>query len=84
MFEPIGGSAPKYTGMNVINPIAAIGALAMLLRVVGAQKGDAAVERAGNRVEKAIAATCPKMKSQSAGKMGYGTAQVGDLVCQAL
>jgi 3-isopropylmalate dehydrogenase len=84
MFEPIGGSAPKYTGMNVINPIAAIAALAMLLRVVGAQKGDAAVERAGNRVEKAIMATCPKMKSQSAGKMGYSTTQVGDLVCQAL
>jgi len=84
MFEPIGGSAPKYTGMNVINPIAAIASLAMLLRVVGAQKGDAAVERAGNRVEKAITDTCPKMKSQSAGKMGYSTTQVGDLVCQAL
>ncbi len=84
MFEPIGGSAPKYTGKNVINPIAAIGAMAMLLRVVGAQKGDAAVERAGNRVEKAIMATCPKMKSQSAGKMGYSTTQVGDLVCEAL
>ena len=24
MFEPIGGSAPKYTGKNVINPLAAI------------------------------------------------------------
>ncbi|NLE59823.1 MAG: 3-isopropylmalate dehydrogenase, partial [Planctomycetes bacterium] len=84
MFEPIGGSAPKYTGMNVINPIAAIASMAMLLRVVGAQKGDAAVERAGNRVEKAITDTCPKMKSQSAGKMGYSTTQVGDLVCQAL
>jgi 3-isopropylmalate dehydrogenase len=24
MFEPIGGSAPKYTGMNVINPLACI------------------------------------------------------------
>ena len=26
MFEPMGGSAPKYTGKNVINPIAAINA----------------------------------------------------------
>jgi 3-isopropylmalate dehydrogenase len=84
MFEPIGGSAPKYTGMDVINPMAAIGAMAMLLQVVGGQQGDAAVERAGNRIEKAIRATCPKMKSQSAGKMGYSTTQVGDLVCQAL
>jgi 3-isopropylmalate dehydrogenase len=84
MFEPIGGSAPKYTGQNVINPIAAIASLAMLLRVVGAQKADAAIERAGERVEQAIIATCPKMKSQSAGRMGYGTREVGDLVCEAL
>ncbi len=84
MFEPIGGSAPKYTGQNVINPIAAIASLAMLLRVVGAQKGDKAVEQAGHRVEKAITDTCPKMKSQSAGRMGYSTTQVGDLVCAAL
>lgn len=84
MFEPMGGSAPKYTGQNVINPIAAIAAVGMLLRVVGGQKGDAAAERAGNRVEEAIKKTCPKMKSQSAGKMGYGTKEVGDLVCEAL
>lgn len=84
MFEPIGGSAPKYTGQNVINPIAAIASLAMLLRVVGSQKGDAAAERAGERVENAITATCPKMKTQSAGRMGYSTTEVGDLVCEAL
>ena len=84
MFEPIGGSAPKYTGQNVINPIAAIAALAMLLRVVGEQKGDTVAAKGGERVEAAIVATCPKMKSQSAGKMGYTTTQVGDLVCAAL
>ncbi len=84
MFEPIGGSAPKYTGKNVINPIAAIASLAMLLSVVGSQKGDAAIERAGEKVEKAIIATCPKMKSQSAGNMGFSTTGVGDLICEAL
>jgi len=84
MFEPIGGSAPKYTGQNVINPIAAIAAMAMLLRVVGDLKGDAVVEKAGNRTEEAIKTTCPKMKSQSAGRMGYSTTEVGDLVCEAL
>ena len=31
MFEPIGGSAPKYTGMNVINPLAAIACGGMML-----------------------------------------------------
>jgi 3-isopropylmalate dehydrogenase len=78
MFEPIGGSAPKYTGKNVINPIAAIGALAMLLNEIGE-------ERASTRVEEAMKiVTGTKLESMSAGKMGYGTTEVGDLVCEAL
>ena len=84
MFEPMGGSAPRYTGQNVINPIAAIGALGMLLTVTGEQLDRAEVAAAGARVERAITATCPKMDSQSAGRMGYGTDAVGDLVCEAL
>ncbi len=78
MFEPMGGSAPKYTGQGVINPIAAINAMSMLLD----QTGHTA---AAERVQKAIQiATGTKMKSQAAGKMGYSTSQVGDLVCEAL
>ncbi|UBM38455.1 3-isopropylmalate dehydrogenase [Bremerella sp. TYQ1] len=78
MYEPMGGSAPKYTGQNVINPIAAISAAAMLLE----HSGQPA---AGARVLKAIqTVTGTKMKSQSAGKMGYGTSEVGDLVVDAL
>lgn len=84
MFEPMGGSAPRYTGQNVINPIAAIGALGMLLTVTGEQLGQAEVAAAGARIERAITATCPKMDSQSAGRMGYGTDAIGDLVCEAL
>lgn len=76
MFEPIGGSAPKYTGMNVINPLAAIGALQMLLDTLGETK-------AAELVDKAIAyVTGSKLKSMSAGKMGYSTTEVGDLVAQ--
>ena len=78
MFEPMGGSAPKYTGQNVINPIAAISAAAMLLEHSG-------YPQAGQRVMKAIQiVTGTKMKSQAAGKMGYSTTAVGDLVCEAL
>ena len=78
MFEPMGGSAPKYTGKNVINPIATISAVAMLLEQAGHEK-------AAGRVMKAIqVVTGTKMKSQSAGKMGYGTREVGDLVVDAL
>ncbi len=78
MFEPMGGSAPKYTGKNVINPIAAISAMAMLLEQTGQEK-------AGQRVLTAIqSVTGTKMKSQAAGKMGYTTTEIGDLVIQAL
>ncbi len=78
MFEPMGGSAPKYTGKHVINPIATIAAVAMLLEHTGHEKAAA-------RVMKAIQiVTGTKMKSQAAGKMGYSTQEVGDLVCQAL
>jgi len=77
MFEPIGGSAPKYTGKNVINPIAAIAAVAMMLDELGEHQAAAAVEAA-------IAATTPKMKSMAAGRMGYSTSEVGDLVASAI
>jgi 3-isopropylmalate dehydrogenase len=78
MFEPMGGSAPKYTGQHVINPIAAINAMAMLLEHTGQPQ-------AGRRVVEAIKkVTGTKMKSQAAGKMGYSTQQVGDLVVEAL
>lgn len=78
MFEPMGGSAPKYTGQGVINPIAAINAMSMLLDQIGQSKAAA-------RVQKAIqVVTGSKMKSQAAGKMGYSTSQVGDLVVEAL
>ncbi len=78
MFEPMGGSAPKYTGQGVINPIAAIAAMAMLLEQCGA---DAAADRILTAVK---SVTGSKMQSQSAGKMGFSTSEVGDLVVAAL
>lgn len=74
MFEPIGGSAPKYTGMNVINPLAAIAAGQMLLAELGEAQAAAAIEKAIMRV------VAEKLKSLSAGRMGYSTSEVGDMV----
>lgn len=76
MFEPIGGSAPKYTGKNVINPLAAISALEMLLKHIGEEKAAEALEKSIMYV------TGNKLKSLSAGKMGYSTSEVGDLVAE--
>ncbi len=74
MFEPIGGSAPKYTGKNVINPLAAICAGLMMLRHLGE-------EAAANAIEEAVMfVTSRRLKSLAAGRMGYTTTEVGDMV----
>lgn len=75
MFEPIGGSAPKYTGMNVINPLAAICAAQMMAAELGETE---AAERMEQAVIKALSSG--KLKSMSAGRMGMTTSEVGDLV----
>ena len=77
MFEPIGGSAPKYTGKNVINPLAAICALSMLLDEIGEEK-------AAQMVENSVMKITTKLKSMAAGRMGYSTTEVGDLVVKHL
>ncbi len=74
MFEPIGGSAPKYTGMGIINPMAAICSGAMMLRELGETAAADAVEAA------VAVVTGTKMESMAAGRMGYSTSEVGDLV----
>ncbi len=78
MFEPIGGSAPKYTGQGVINPLAAICAGQMMLDFLGERQAAQAIEAA------VIKVTREKIKSLAAGKMGHSTSQVGDLVASSL
>lgn len=78
MFEPIGGSAPKYTGKNVINPLAAICAAAMMLEELGETEASAMVENAVIKVVR------EKLQSLAAGRMGYSTTEVGNLVVDNL
>ena len=78
MFEPIGGSAPKYTDKNVINPVAAILACTMLLEQLGEDEAAAAVERA------VIDVVGNKLKGVNAGQMGYSTSEVGDLIAEGI
>src|SRR5271170_1730988 len=85
MFEPIGGSAPKYTGKNVINPLAAICAGGLMLDFLGDRESVDALKKAAQAIETAVIKTVrEKLKSLAAGKMGYGTKEVGDLVAAAV
>jgi 3-isopropylmalate dehydrogenase len=76
MFEPIGGSAPKYTGQGVINPLAAVCAMGMMLDTLGEEAAARMIEDAVKTV------TGTKLKSLAAGRMGYTTSEVGDLVAE--
>ncbi len=78
MFEPIGGSAPKYTGKNVINPLAAIASGQMMLEQLGEEKAATDIE---NAIMKAVK---DDIKDLGAGRMGYGTREVGDLIVSYL
>ena len=76
MFEPIGGSAPKYTGKQVINPIAAILAAKLMLETLGEHKAASLIEEAVRKVLR------DDLKDVAAGKMGFATKEVGDLVSE--
>ena len=77
MFEPIGGSAPKYTGKGIINPVAAILAVHMMLQALGE-------DRAADAVERSVIAAISKMKSMNAGQTGFSTSEIGDMVAEGL
>ncbi|MBU0952544.1 MAG: 3-isopropylmalate dehydrogenase [Elusimicrobia bacterium] len=79
MFEPIHGSAPKYTGKNVINPIATIAAGAMMMETLGETKVADNIDRA---IRKVLASG--KVKSMDAGKMGFSTSEIGDLIAKEI
>ncbi len=74
MFEPIGGSAPKYTGKNVINPLAGILAGSLMLETLGQKSAAKSMENA------VIKALVNNVNSLEAGKMGYSTSEMGDLI----
>jgi 3-isopropylmalate dehydrogenase len=78
MFEPIGGSAPKYTGKGVINPLACILAGSLMLETLGESNAAKSVEKAVVKV------LSNDLSGLEAGKMGYSTQEVGDLVVKNL
>lgn len=78
MFEPIGGSAPKYAGQNKINPLAAISAAGLMLEYLGEEKTGRDIENSVMQV------TQKNIKSLAAGQMGLSTSEVGDLVVKYL
>jgi len=79
MFEPMGGSAPKYTGKNVINPLAAICAGGMMLETLGETEAAKAIDKSVTDL-----LSSGRIRSLAAGQMGMGTSEVGDAIAKSL
>ncbi len=77
LFEPIHGSAPKYRGQNKANPVASIMATSMLLDHLGHAEASASIEAVVARLLQDNT-----IRSLSAGVQG--TAEIGDIVAEAL
>ncbi|MGH9010659.1 MAG: isocitrate/isopropylmalate family dehydrogenase, partial [Acidimicrobiia bacterium] len=77
MFEPVHGSAPDIAGTGKANPLAAVLSAAMLARFLGE-------EAAADRMEGAVGAVLSKLGGTTAATMGHSTAEVGDLVAEAI
>ncbi len=78
MFEPIGGSAPKYTGLNVINPLACIFAGQMLLDHLGESEAAALVEKAC--VAFLESGALPGLSATHIQEAGLSTSAIGDAI----
>ncbi|MFA6239793.1 MAG: 3-isopropylmalate dehydrogenase [Candidatus Hydrogenedentales bacterium] len=80
MFEPIGGSAPKYTGLNVINPLAAIFSAQMMLDHLGETEAAACIEKAcvAFLESRQISGLSAKEIKES----GMSTTKIGDAVAE--
>ena len=82
LFEPIHGSAPKYTGQNVVNPIATILSAAMLLRY------SLELEEEAQAIEDAVQAVLEEgYRTKDIGEKGatlVGTREMGSLIAEGI
>ncbi len=77
MFEPVHGSAPKFAGKNIANPIGAIASAALMLETLGMAKEAAAIDAA---ILKAVREN--QVTSDIGGKLG--TREAGDFIAQQI
>ena len=78
MFEPIHGSAPKYTGKGIVNPVAAIESIRMMMEHLGEIEAAKDIETAVNRVLQ-----YGEVKTRDMGGR-HSTSQMGDAVKEAI
>jgi isocitrate/isopropylmalate dehydrogenase len=78
MFEPIHGSAPKYEGKGIVNPVAAIESIRMMLDHLGEADASRDLEAGINQVLKG-----GKVKTRDMGGPS-STSDMGDAIRDAI
>ena len=78
MFEPVHGSAPDIAGKGIANPLAAILSAGMMMRHLGEEGAEAAIEAAVLNVVEENEVLTPDLGGSAS------TSGVGDAVAQAL
>jgi 3-isopropylmalate dehydrogenase len=84
MFEPVHGSAPKYAGQNITNPMAMINSVTLMFDWLGDTKGDADCKAIANFIDMAVSQTL--MSDALTYDLGgsSGTSEVGDTIAEIL
>jgi 3-isopropylmalate dehydrogenase len=77
MFEPVHGSAPKFAGKNIANPIGAIASVALMLEIGGLADEAAAIDAA------ILKAVRERQVTQDVGGT-LGTREAGDFIAEAV
>jgi len=84
LFEATHGSAPKYKGMNKVNPTALILSGVLMLRHIGEKSAADRLEQATAEVIKEGKSVTYDMKEKRGDKSAVGTREMGDAIIQKL
>jgi 3-isopropylmalate dehydrogenase len=84
-FEPVHGSAPKYAGMNKVNPIASINSIQMMMDWLGRKNNNQEILHVASAIESSVSAHLAEGKHLTYDLGGDSTcSMVGDLISQRL
>jgi isocitrate dehydrogenase (NAD+) len=84
VFEPVHGSAPKYAGQNMMNPVATVLSGALMLRYLGEQQPAERVEAAVAQVILDGRDVTRDLKPTPDDPTAVGTSEMADAIIRAL
>ncbi|MEC7229025.1 MAG: isocitrate/isopropylmalate family dehydrogenase, partial [Candidatus Thermoplasmatota archaeon] len=84
-FEPVHGSAPKYAGMNKVNPIASVNSIQMMMDWLGRKNGSDEILQVATAIEQSVSLHLAEGKYLTYDLGGDASCSaVGDLISDKL